>query len=97
MPKGYVIVTEAINDMDKMNEYAGKAFPSIIQYGANVLAVSDDVKTIEGTWHGTRTVVLEFESVEKAQEWYDSPEYGQARPLRWEAGESNAVILGGFG
>ena len=30
----------------------------------------------------SRTVILEFPSLERAREWYDSPEYRPVRPIR---------------
>ncbi|WP_423229029.1 DUF1330 domain-containing protein [Staphylococcus capitis] len=40
--------------------------------------------------------MLEFESVEAAQSWYDSDAYRAARELRRAAADTNAVILSGF-
>ena len=36
----------------------------------------------EGEWPATRTVILEFPSLARALEWYDSPEYKPLRPIR---------------
>ena len=51
---------------------------------------------IEGKWHGTRTVIIEFDSVEAAKAWYNSDEYQAVVGLRHAAAESNAVIVAGF-
>ncbi len=96
MPKGYVIVTEAIHDAEGMKAYGAAAFPSMIEFGAKVLSFGAPTEVVEGSWHGDRTVMLEFESVEKAHEWYDSSTYQAALPLRLAAAESNAVVLTGM-
>jgi uncharacterized protein (DUF1330 family) len=96
MPKGYLIITEDIRDEAAMVVYGERSTPSMIEYGARVLAVEENVDVLEGEWHGTRTVVVQFESVEKAHEWYESDSYGEARPLRQAAADCNAVILSGF-
>jgi uncharacterized protein (DUF1330 family) len=62
----------------------------------NILAVDTRPETIEGTWHGDQTVVLEFESVEAAHAWYESEAYQNAAKLRHEAADCNAVIISGF-
>ena len=65
MPKGYVIITEDVKDPAGMAEYgklAGKAMA-----GATLLSFDPAAETLEGEWHGTQTVLLEFESVEAAQ------------------------------
>ncbi|WP_019929579.1 DUF1330 domain-containing protein [Nocardia sp. BMG111209] len=96
MPKGYAILTEEFVDPDGMREYERASTRALVVGGAKVLAVDTRPKVLEGQWHGTRTVVLEFESPDAAQAWYDSPEYRQALPLRLAAARSNAVILTGF-
>jgi len=96
MPKGYVIITEAIHDDAGMAAYGRASMPSIGEHGARVLAAEEHVEVLEGQWHGTRTVVLEFESVAAARRWYTSDTYQAALPLRQAASECNAVMLAGF-
>ena len=48
-------------------------------------------------WHGTQTVLLEFESEEAAREWYYSDAYQEAVKLRQAAADCNGVILHGLG
>jgi len=96
MPRGYVVVTEAIKDSEGMAAYSQAAAPSMARSGARPLVVDGQPRVLEGEWHGNRTVILEFESVEAAQAWYDSDSYAAARPLRQAAAESNAVLLSGF-
>jgi len=96
MPKGYVIVTEDIHDQPGLDVYAQQAIPTILQAGGRLLVVDDAPELVEGSWHGKRTVVLEFDSVEAAWNWYRSPEYQEVAGLRHAAAESNAVIVAGF-
>jgi uncharacterized protein (DUF1330 family) len=96
MAKGYIIYTERIDDEAAMNEYGAKAMPSLMQSGGRVLALDDNVDVREGTWHGTRTLILEFDSVDAAKAWYESADYQAAIPLRQKAGEANVAIVSGF-
>jgi uncharacterized protein (DUF1330 family) len=96
MPKAYVIVTEAVTDPAGMAAYTRAAGPSIAASGARVLAVDTAPEVLEGGWHGDKTVMLEFDSVEAAKAWYESDAYAQARPLRQAAADSNAVIITGL-
>ena len=96
MPKGYVIFTETINDQAKYDGYVMKALPTIMAKGGSAIVVHDGPEVIEGNWHGTRTVVLEFESVEKARDWYNSPEYQAVIGERHASADANAAIVGGF-
>ncbi len=96
MPKGYVILTEDIHDRALMDAYGAASTAPLIEFGGRVLVVDENVDLLEGTWHGTRTVIVEFESVERAREWYDSASYRAALPLRRAAAECNVVIAAGF-
>ena len=93
-PKGYVILTEAINDPEGMKAYAQAAGAAM--GGVNVLAVDTKPTVLEGSWHGSQTVVLEFESVDAARAWYESDAYQKAVRLRQQAADCNVVILSGF-
>ena len=96
MPKGYVILTEDIHDRAGMDAYEAASTAPLIEYGGRVLVVDDKVEVLEGAWHGTRTVIVEYESVEKAREWYDSASYRAALPLRQAAAECNVGLAAGF-
>jgi len=41
-------------------------------------------------------VVIAFDSVEKAREWYDSPAYAAIRPIRQRAARSRIFIVEGL-
>lgn len=94
MAKGYVILTEKINDPEGMKAYGRAAGAAMT--GVGILAVDTKPQVVEGTWHGDQTVVLEFESVDAARAWYGSEAYQKAARLRQAAADCNAVILAGL-
>lgn len=96
MPKGYAIFTEVIRDKAGYEGYVQKAIPTVTQSGGRLIVVHDNPEVIEGRWHGTRTVILEFDSVEAARTWYKSPGYQAIVGQRHKAAEANAVIVGGL-
>ena len=96
MAKGYFMITEDIKDQDGMNAYSGKALPTILQNGGKLIIVERNAEVLEGTWHGTQTLVVEFESVDAARAWYNSDAYQAVIGERHAAADSNAVIVGGF-
>jgi uncharacterized protein (DUF1330 family) len=95
MPKGYVILTEDIKDPAGMAEYGKLAMQAMD--GATIVAVDQKPQVIEGEWHGSQTVVLEFESVEAARAWYESEAYQKASKVRQAAADCNGVIISGLG
>jgi uncharacterized protein (DUF1330 family) len=92
--KGYVIITEDIKDPAGMAEYGKLAMKAM--GGATILSVDQNPTVIEGEWGATQTVVLEFESVDAAKEWYYSDAYQAAAKVRQGAADCNGVILSGF-
>ena len=50
---------------------------------------------MEGSWTPKRLVVLEFESMERAKAWYNSPEYADLKKLRQSAANTNAIFANG--
>jgi uncharacterized protein (DUF1330 family) len=96
MPKGYVILTEVVLDPAGMEAYSRASGASLAEYGGTPIVVEEHVEVLEGEWHGTRTVIVEYESVEKAREWYASDQYQAAVPLRRAASDCNVVIVSGF-
>jgi uncharacterized protein (DUF1330 family) len=96
MAKGYVIFMEHIRDEAGMVAYGQKVGGSMSEAGGKVLAIDKHPEVLEGEWHGTQTVVLEFESVDKARAWYQSSTYQAAIPLRQAAADANVAIVAGF-
>lgn len=94
MAKGYVIITEDIKDPAGMGEYAKLASQTMA--GATILSFGPVVENLEGEWHGTQTVLIEFETVEAAKEWYYSDAYQEALKLRQAAADCQGAILTGF-
>jgi uncharacterized protein (DUF1330 family) len=94
MPKGYIILTEDVKDPAGMGEYGKLARQAMA--GATLLSFDRKPEVLEGEWHGSQTVVLEFESVEAAREWYQSDAYQEAAKLRQAAADCNAVVVSGL-
>ncbi|GGQ33607.1 DUF1330 domain-containing protein [Streptomyces mutabilis] len=96
MPKAYVIMTEAIRHEEGMAAYGKVSAASMTGAGARVRAVDPRPQILEGEWHGDRTVIVEFDSVEAARAWYESAGYQEAIPLRQAAAVTNAVLVAGL-
>jgi uncharacterized protein (DUF1330 family) len=96
MPKGYAIFTLDVRDQARLFEYIEAAMPSILDAGGNVIVAGGPEQVLEGEWHGNRTAILEFPTVEAAQLWYGCAEYQSVIGIRHEAAESNGMIIAGF-
>ena len=92
---GYVIVNLEITDADRFAEYAEKIVDVVDAHGGKYIVRSDSAEVITGDWTPSRVVVIEFESVERARGWINSPEYRELVDLRLSGANSSMVIVEG--
>ena len=93
---GYVIgQLKVINNAEGFAAYQSAAGPTVAQYGGKLVLNSTKIDTIEGGWSPAGMVVLEFESVEQAQKWYNSPEYQAVVGQRFNTTDSALIIIDG--
>ena len=69
----YLISTIEITDPAAYEEYRKLVAPVLQKYGGRFLARGGKIDYLEGDWRPKRVVIVEFESVEKAQAFSDSP------------------------
>lgn len=92
---GYVIANYTINDPEAFEKYPPAVGPTIAQYGGRILVADREVKATEGSPKPV-IVVVEFDSVEAAQRWYDSPENRAVMGLRTSTTEGWLAIADAF-
>ncbi len=54
-----------------------------------------DPKVLEGSDPARRSVILEFDSLERASEWYHSPQYEAVKQIRQKSATTKAMLLTG--
>ena len=91
----FVIVDIAITDPVGYQEYKKLAAPTVALYGGKYLARGGHAETLEGEWVPNRLVILEFDSLERAKQWLNSPEYSGPRQLRHKTAKTNMVVVEG--
>ncbi len=91
----YVIVEINVTDPERYEEYKKCVPPSIEAYGGRFLVRGGATETLEGDWDPKRFVMLEFESVDRAKEWWGSEEYRGPRDMRWSASDARMIVVEG--
>jgi len=92
----YVIVDLRVTEPEGYERYKQLAPATIEQYGGRYIARGGRCQTLEGDWQPQRVVVLEFESFERAEEWWNSPEYEAPKALRQRTAETRMILVEGF-
>ena len=92
MAKAYLVaVYYKIHDEEKLKNYGADALPAMMANGGNALARGTNISEIEGV-PPERAVVVEFESVEAAQQAYNSEAY-QAAKKKLEGGVDRMLFV----
>ena len=92
----YAIAQSQITDEALLEQYVEAAMPTLTAHGVKILAFDAAPKSIEGTLEYPRTVVLEFESEQAFNQWYESPEYQAAKKIRKDASIGTFTLVQGM-
>ena len=81
-PPGYVVVEVAVTDKDSYaKEFIPPAAKAIEEGGGKYVVRGGKTTSFQGTPPASRVVVLQFESMDKAQAWWDSPGRKNSQPI----------------
>ncbi len=95
MPKAYWIARVDVHDAEAYRQYVAANAVAFAKYGARFLVRGGAFDTMEGSSR-QRNVVLEFPSLQAAQDCYRSPEYQAALQLRLPVATGDLVIVEGY-
>jgi uncharacterized protein (DUF1330 family) len=92
----YLIAETDIFDPEQYEHYKAASPGAIAAGGGKFVVRGGELAVLEGDWHPPRLVILEFENLEAAKAFYDSPEYQAAIKLREGAAKLNMVAVEGI-
>ena len=95
MPKAYLIAHIRAHDFEKMQEFSALARPAISKHGGTVLVTDLSPKIKEGPDSGI-SVVIEFEDMTTAENFYNSEDYTAAKTIRLLAAETDLILAEGL-
>jgi uncharacterized protein (DUF1330 family) len=91
----YLIVETDIHDPEQYERYKQASPAAIAAAGGRFVARGGELAVLEGDWHPSRLVLVEFPDLEAARRFYDSPQYEEAKRLRAGAANLNMVAVQG--
>lgn len=93
MAKAFWIAHVRVEDMETYKGYIEANAAAFEKYGARFLARGGAFEEMEGHQGRDRHVVIEFESLQKAIDCYNSPEYAAAKAKRAGAADAYMVMV----
>lgn len=91
----FVISEVEILDESAAAHYRRLAARSIEQYGGRYLVRAAEAEVAEGEAASRRIVIVEFPSMQRLHEWYESPEYALALKHRGAALDRRLIFVEG--
>jgi uncharacterized protein (DUF1330 family) len=81
---------------EALDSYRRLAADSIERHGGRYLVRGGEQQVLEGEW-APATIIVEFPTIEAAQAWYASSDYGEALKYRDAALKRDLVLVEGVG
>ena len=91
----YLVVDIEVTNPAQFEEYKKLAPAAIAEYGGRYLIRGGAYEVIEGNWKPQRLTVVEFDSMEKAKAFYNSPGYQTAIKARLGAANMKMLLVQG--
>ncbi len=91
----YVISEVEIIDPLLVETYRSMAQATIAQYGGRYIVRGAVAATVEGSPPVGSIVIVEFPDMQRAREWYNSPEYSEALNVRATALRRRLMFVDG--
>lgn len=95
MPKAYWIAHAEVSDPEVYEKYKAANAAPFAEYGARFIVRGGQQEVREGQAK-SRTVVIEFPSLEAAQACFDSDAYQEAKAIRDPIAVADLVIVEGY-
>ncbi|WP_260117451.1 DUF1330 domain-containing protein [Pseudoduganella dura] len=84
-----------VTDREGMKPYSAQVESTFLPFGGRYIVRGGKIRGLEGDGPNGGMVVIEFDSKEKAQAWYDSPAYRKLMPIRHQSATSRVYIVEG--
>jgi uncharacterized protein (DUF1330 family) len=91
----YYVAEFEITDPEGMKPYSAGVEATFKPYGGHFVVRGGKTISLEGVAPKRRRVVIEFESIEKAQAWYNSAEYTELRKIRQRSANTDVYLIEG--
>src|SRR5262249_16074120 len=92
----YVVVDIEVTDPTGFQEDLNVAGPMVAKYGGRLLAAGPAATMLERTWQPKGVTLIQFPTVQPAQQGHQRPRYRPPKQVRRRAAKCNVVLLKGI-
>jgi uncharacterized protein (DUF1330 family) len=93
-PAYYITQIELTGDAFAKN-YGSKVGATLAPFGGRFLVRGAKAMHLEGDQPRSRNAVIQFDNIDKAHAWYNSPAYQELRPIRQQLAKTNSYLVEG--
>jgi uncharacterized protein (DUF1330 family) len=94
-PAFYIAEFELV-DPEGIRPYSAQVASTFEPFGGRFIVRGGEALGLEGDKPRGRFVVIAFDTMERAQAWYNSAAYQELRPIRQRSGNSRTFIVEGI-
>ena len=93
----YALAQFTIHDRARYEAYAARFAETMQGRKGRLLAAQENPEVVEGTWAGTKLVLIEFPDEASFRDWSESAEYRAISVDREAATEGSVLLVKGLG
>lgn len=94
-PHAFYIAEFVVHDREELKPYSANVESTFVPFGGRYVVRGGKIAALEGDGPKGGMVMIEFDSVERAQAWYHSPAYQKLMPIRHRSATSRVYIVEG--
>jgi len=91
----FLICDITVRDRQALQKYLDLSQLTLRPFGGQFHVQAGKLEVLEGDWDPDVVVVAEFPTMEKAQEWYQSPAYAPALRVKDKAFHRKMILVDG--
>lgn len=92
----YYVAEVDVHDLEAYKtKYVPYVAATLAPFGGHYLAAGGRSEAVEGSPPAKRIAILQFPSVDKARDWYNSAEYGKLKAVRHAVAATRSFIVEG--
>ncbi len=92
---GYIIAMIEVTDPEQYRKYMAETPGVIAKFGGKFIVRGGQKATLEGPDENRRLALVEFPSLERAKEFYNSEDYQEVKRLREGAASVSIIAVEG--